>query len=142
MHKGGRVQQQQVELSDEPSISDKPAADEVDDASKEDEKRARTSDNDGSTSGEAKASEEAALLPSVKPASDDLALRNAREKRRYGDWSLYKYFLTAVSMTMAVFFVCFCAFSAVIQASPRKYRASAESGRLLTLYRNLCQDMV
>lgn len=118
MYRGGRVQQQQNELSDGSSTSGSVNGGNT---SHQDDGHGSDSDDGDSTSGEAGTSPNTSTLPSVKPVTEDLALRNARQKRKYGDWSLYRYFLSAVNSGLVIFFICFVAISAVVQASPREY---------------------
>ncbi|OAA57153.1 ABC transporter, transmembrane domain, type 1 [Cordyceps fumosorosea ARSEF 2679] len=124
LHKGGRVEQQQVELSDESSASgsiDDNAGDYfrrpefLENGNGEMNDNAELSDNeDGLPANAARNTEP----PSVKPATDDIELQNAREKRKYGDWSLYSYYLGASGSFLAIFWVCFTALASTVEQFP------------------------
>ncbi|KAJ6781136.1 hypothetical protein PWT90_04855 [Aphanocladium album] len=117
MHKGGRVEQQQTVSTEKISPSDAV----YDQEKQRTEIKVSDGDETASAKGKAEPSPEAAL-PSVKLAADDnLALRIAKQKRSSGDWSLYRYFFTAVNTSVVIFFICWCAASAIIQASPQIY---------------------
>lgn len=119
MYKGGRIQREQQgqhELSDgsaSGSVSDYEGDANSDDAADSPHRRRAAAMSEP---------------PSVKPLADDAELQNVRQKRKYGDLSLYRYLLGSVNVALFVFWVCCTAFAAVIQAMPR---------RLLQRYRRL-----
>ncbi|KAJ3496798.1 hypothetical protein NLG97_g2398 [Lecanicillium saksenae] len=117
MHKGGCVEQQQNVSSEKLSLSDASESREKQQA----EVQVSDADEAQRTEGKAEASPEAAF-PSVKlNADDNLALRNARQKRKSGDWSLYRYFFAAVNLGVVILSLCIVATAAFVQASPQIY---------------------
>lgn len=64
--------------------------------------------------------EDSTSLPAVVPSGDDSELTNARAKKKYGDWSLYRYFLGSAGMGPVAFWITTVAIAAVIQSMPCK----------------------
>ncbi|KAJ6785359.1 hypothetical protein PWT90_03234 [Aphanocladium album] len=114
LHKGGRIEEQEPELSDGSSESGSAAGEEAPD--------------DGSTASDSTADTEAGATnqsttqpnepPSVKPADKDLDLVNARETRKYGDWSLYGYFFTSTKLSWLISSICLIGIATTVGAMP------------------------
>ncbi|ATY58701.1 ABC multidrug [Cordyceps militaris] len=122
LHKGGRVEQQQVELDDASSASDSDCgAGQRDHTGRCREKHSRSANADGEGSDDEEGFPAAAMQaepPSVKPSADDLELQSARQKRQHGDWSLYSYYLGAAGTVAALSWICFAALCATVERFP------------------------
>ncbi|KAJ6785360.1 hypothetical protein PWT90_03235 [Aphanocladium album] len=114
MYRGGRVQHQENDEADRSSASGS-----VHGINELQQGEENDSDSDDDDAGAAQTRRRPTLPPSVKPAAGDLELRNAKQKRKYGDWSLYRYFLSAASGLTVFCFVSCVAISAIAQAMPR-----------------------
>lgn len=104
MHKGGRVELQRHEISDNSS--------------------AASSDSEDGVRAAARpaVAEEATEPPSVKAlVEDEIALQNAREKRQGGDWSLYSYYIGPAGMFWVASWVGVVAVAALIEQMPSKW---------------------
>lgn len=124
LHKGGRVEQQEVELSDASSASgsDYGAGDH---GTKEvcEDNQSENADDDGEVSDNGDGIPAANITtepPSVKPSTNDFELQAAREERKDGDWSLYSYYLGAAGAFTVIFWICFTAFAATVEQFPSR----------------------
>ncbi|KAJ3496257.1 hypothetical protein NLG97_g2789 [Lecanicillium saksenae] len=116
LYRGGRVQQQENELSDESSADGSVHGG---DASRNNEDGNSDSDDDNNSPAAGQTGPQPTLPPSVQPATDNLELRNAKQTRKHGEWSLYRYFLGATNAWALFLFLLSVATSAVAQAMPK-----------------------
>lgn len=112
IHQGGKIEKQEKYVGDGNDLS-------IDSGS------SKSGDEDAVTAAAARSrlSGDALEPPSVKPTTEGLDLRNAREKRRHSDWSLYVYLFRPAGVVLMSSYLLYVAFASLIEQMPSELPA-------------------
>ncbi|KAJ3496793.1 hypothetical protein NLG97_g2397 [Lecanicillium saksenae] len=120
MHKGGLVEQQNRDLSNDAlnSVSAHVRAGEKADSNRlEGENLSDVGESAGDASPKTSGAQTVIEPPSVKPPVTNAELENAREMRKTGDWSLYSYFFGPAGK-IVIFWIAWIAVAATVEQMP------------------------
>ncbi|KAJ3496548.1 hypothetical protein NLG97_g2578 [Lecanicillium saksenae] len=114
LHKGGKVEEQEPDLSNEASL-----AGSVTEEQQPDHGNSECSDAAPNEPNTTETEVQDTQLPYVKPTTENLELLSAGEGRKYGDWSLYGYFFASTKLSWLISSLCLIAVATTVELMPK-----------------------